>query len=854
MAAAKIEYERNFRCDTDNCDLPRPKGAFMTGWISDLGFAVRMIARKPQSSLMLIATLALGISITTAMFSVVDAVLLRPLPYLDPTRVVLLLGGGLNELGYWNSNHTFDHIAVYSSGGVNLFAGGAATRAQIAEVSPDYFAVFGVEPIAGAGFGTDEMRGSENRIAILSYAFWRRNFNASSSALGATIRINGQPYVVTGVMPAGFATPGDTALWVPIGRDFLSRGLARGEQVGLPSYMTYNAIAKLRQGVTLPQARREIEDLRQRQVKLYAGTNRGVTSHVGVTPYPQLLVTEYRSGLLLLFLAAEMVLLIACANAGGLLFARGAMRRKELAVRMSLGASQWRVVRQLLAESAVIATVSSAAAIGLSAILIRTIRVFGPAEVPRLAEAKLDIRALVFAVVVSQVAGLVAGSWPAIQSSAVRILPAMQSEGPRSSGQFSSRSRRALIVAEIAIVMALTCTAGVALRSLHNLASVDVGFAREHVLTLRLAPVLPPRAKPENPKPSDTVAVRDAKLADAMAARKATLADAMAVRHAMLDTVEGVPGVISAAETDELPLSRAQNGSLFIDIDKKVAAAEPHLNEIYGDYFATLGIPLLAGRTFDERDVDSSPLVCVVNVKLAADFGGVTEAIGKQFKLEGPDTVWQIVGVVADSLSSRLNEGVRQELYLPAAQYVGNPPNVEVAIILRVAGDPQGISTEVARRLQRVFADAPPFQVQTLDQVISDSVAAPRFRGELLGGFAALGMALALAGIYGVIAYSVTLRTHEIGIRLVLGAERSLILRMVLAEGLKLGAVGILLGMGVAWSLKRYVASLVFGVHSLDPLTIGVAAMLLLGVSLLACAVPARRASRVDPVTALRYE
>jgi putative ABC transport system permease protein len=833
----------------------------MKGWISDLGFAVRAIARKPQSSLMLIATLALGISITTAMFSVLDAVLLRPLPYVDPARVVLLPAGVASDVSYWNSNHTFEHIAVYSSGGVNLLAGGAATRAQIAEVSPDYFAVFGVEPIAGAGFPSDETRASENHVAILSYAFWRRNFSASLSALGATIRINGEPYLVTGVMPAGFAIPGETTLWVPIGRDVLPRGLTRGEQVGLPSYMAHNAIARLRQGVTLPQARREMEDLRQRQVTLYEGTNHGVTSHVGVTPYPQLLVREYRSGLLLLFLAAGMVLLIACANAGGLLFARGAMRRKELAVRMSLGASRWRIVRQLLAESTVIATVSTAAAIALSAILIRSIRVFGPAEVPRLAEATLDIRALAFAAVVSQVAGLAAGLWPAIRSSAVRILPAMQSEGPRSAGQFSSRSRRALIVAEIATAMALTCTAGVALRSLHNLLSVDVGFAREHVLTLRLAPPLPPRPAalpphvgPGNSQPSDTTAVQKAKLADAMAAQKTMLADAIAIRHTMLDTVQSVPGVIYAAETDKLPLNRAQNRTVFIDTDKKMAVADPHLNEIYGDYFAALGIPLLAGRTFDERDVDSLPLVSVVNARLAADFGGVTEAIGKQFRLEGPDTVWQIVGVVADSLTASLDEGAQRELYLPAAQNTGNPPNVEVAIILRVAGDPQAISMEVTRRLQHVFVDAPPFQVQTLDRVISDSVAAPRFRGELLGGFATLGMALALAGIYGVVAYSMAARTHEIGIRLALGAERSRILRMVLAEGLNLGAAGILLGIGVAWSLKKYVASLVFGVQALDPLTVSAAALLLLGVSLLGCAVPARRASRIDPVTALRYE
>ncbi len=321
---------------------------------------------------MLIATLVLGVSVTTAMFSVLDAVLLRPLPYVDSERVVIL-GAGLLELDYWNSSHTFEHLASYYSGGVNLVANGTAVRAQIAEVSPDYFAVFGTAPIAGGPFGENETIPGRNHVAILSHSLWKQYFDAKLSALGATIRINGIPYTVTGVMPLGFTVPGDTLLWVPMTKDFISGpGLVSGEQPGLPMLMTQRMIGRLRAGVTLAQARSEMEALRQRMVEKFAGTNHRITSQIPVVPYAERLVSNYRSGLLLLFLAAAMVLLIACINAGALLFARGSMRRKELAVRMSVGASRWRIVRQLLAEGAIIATASTVAAVVLSAMLIRS--------------------------------------------------------------------------------------------------------------------------------------------------------------------------------------------------------------------------------------------------------------------------------------------------------------------------------------------------------------------------------------------------------------------------------------------------------------------------------------------------
>ncbi len=810
------------------------------GWISDLGFALRVMARKPQASLMLIATLVLGISVTTAMFSVLDAVLLRPLPFVDSERVVIL-GAGLLDLDYWNISHTFEHLASYYSGGVNLVANGVAMRAQTAEVSPDYFSVFGAAPIAGAPFGVNETIPGRNHVAILSHALWKQYFAGSLDALGATIRINGVPYTVNGIMPAKFAIPGDTALWVPMAKDLSGPRLVSGEQISFPISMTQRVVGRLREGVTLAQARAEIEALRQRMVEKFAGTNRRFAPEIQVAPYTERLVGDFRTGLLLLFLAATMVLLIACANAGGLLFARGAMRRRELAVRMSLGASRWRIVRQLLAESAVIATASSVGAIALSAVLIRTIRVFGPAEVPRLAGVTLNLRSLGFAIVVSQSTGIMAGFWPAIRSSALQILPALQSAGPGARADFSGKLRRILIVAEIASAMALTCSAGVALRSLYNLLNVNFGFAKEHILTLRLVPPQPPVS---------------AELTGGStgAPQTAQIANAMAIRRTMLDAVQSIPGVTYAAETSELPLKRMWTYGFYIDTRNRIRAASAHENDVYGDYFSALSLPLLAGRTFDERDGTSSPRVCVVSAKLAEEFGGVLQAIGQQLKLEGPGTVWQIVGVVADSRTSTLDRAPEPELYTPAAQNVWGRPYFEVALILRTAGDPQAISNEVTQRLRKVFTDAPPFQVETLDLVISDSVAQPRFRGELLGGFAALGMALALAGIYGVIAFSVAARTHEIGIRLALGAERSRILRMVLAEGLKLGVAGIVLGIGVAWSLKQYLATLVFGVKALDPVTIAAAAMMLLGVALLACAVPARRASRVDPVIALRYE
>ena len=473
------------------------------GWISDLGFALRVMARKPQASLMLIATLVLGISVTTAMFSVLDAVLLRPLPFVEPNRVVVLGGAGFNDFEYWNGAHTFEHIA-------GPFGWREPRRPRNSEQDAscrsftDFFAVFSVQPLAGNIFEENDRLPGRNHIAILSHRFWQHNFSSNSSALGAAIRINGEDYVVTGIMPAGLSVPGDTALWVPKPRGSPTLDLISGEQIDLPYYMSQRVVGRLRQGVTLDQARRELEDLRLALAKKLAGTRFAVTSQVNVSPYQQRLISNFRPGLLLLFRRRNGV--DDCVRKRG----RISFRARSYAAQRNCSAN--------IAGSEPMADRSSTARRNLCDCLGQQRRCNRVIRYPNSSHSHFRSggnAAPVGSESESACARVRAGHFtnhgnprrPVARIALLQranSLPSLQSAGPRSGGQFSSRSRRVLIVAEIAAAMTLTCTAGIAMRSLHKLMSVDVGFAREHVLTMRLAPPVPPPIKSATAKPADT--------------------------------------------------------------------------------------------------------------------------------------------------------------------------------------------------------------------------------------------------------------------------------------------------------------------------------------------------------------
>jgi putative ABC transport system permease protein len=798
----------------------------MHGLLQDFRFALRMLLRKPGFSALLILTLAVGVGGTTAMYSVIEAVVLRPLPYVDDTRVMIISGDNLKELNEWGTR-SFDVLADYVAGGADFALPSGTQRILASETSEDFFAVFGVQPALGRTYTSDEVVQGRDRVAVLSDTLWRHEFASSKTALGATIHLNGVPYTVIGVMPPRFTFPGKTALWAPMPEEGRSLELTRSEQTDLPAIMNGRAVARLRAGITLEAARVEMEDLRQRMVHSFAGTNRRATSHIGVNPVTWMLSLQYRYELFLLLAAGGFVLLIGCVNVAGLLLARGAVRRREIAVRLCLGAGRWRVARQLLAESFLLAALSSLAGIGLAWTFVILIRSFGPPDMPRLSEATVNARALLFALGVAQLAGILAALWPAFQSSAVQLGAALHQEGPSGTGRLTQRGRRVLTVAEIALALMLAVGAGVALRGLHDTLKMDLNFQPEHVLTMRVSPRVADNAKP---------------------------AEGIALRHRILEQMQGLPGLVAAAEVANAPFSQQSGGGWYLDIDGKLSSAFAEIEFVEGDYFSTYGLPLLAGRPLTRADSAETEPVVVINETLSKLFGGPTDAIGKQLHVEAPRKIWRIVGVAADARVPQPLQVPSGEVYFPFGQIQPKWVGGDLAILVRAAGDPTGLESEIRRRLARVLSDSPVFQVKTLDAAVLDSVAEPRFNSTTLAGFAGVAMMLALVGIYGVVAFSVAQRTHEIGVRIALGAEPSHILRMVLGEGIKLGVGGIAAGLALVWALRRLLVFLFFGVRGLDVTTVAIASVLLLGMTLLACAVPARRASRVHPSVALRYE
>jgi predicted permease len=798
---------------------------WLTDAVQDLRFGVRMLRKNTGLSALLILTLAVGVGGTTAMYSVIEAVVLRPLPYVDDTRVMVIGGDNLNDLRDWGAS-SFEVLADYQVAGAVVKVNQDIQRAVVSYASPDFFNVFRVPPSIGRTFDVGEAEPGAESVAVLSDTLWRNEFAGSTSAIGATIYVSGSAYTVIGVMPAGFTFPGKTSLWIASPTGWQAKA-SPSEQVDLPRSLERGVLGRLRDGVAIVAARAEMEALRQRMVHAYAGTNHGVTMAIGVNPVTRVLSRQYGIELYFLLAAGGFVLLIGCVNAAGLLLARGSVRRREIAVRLCLGAGRWRVARQLLSESFVLAALSSLAGVGLAWMLVALIRAYGPADVPRLSETTVNAHALFFALAAAQIAGILAGLWPAFRSSGVQMSSALHPEGPSDNRRMTQRGRRLLTVAEISLALILAIGAGVALRSLHDTLKMDLNFQPEHVLTMRVSPSLPD---------------------------KATFAEGAAVRRRILGEVQGLPGLVAAAEVGTAPFSRNSGGGWFLDIDNKRGAAFAEIEFVDGDYFAAYGLPLLAGRPLTQADTAETEPVVVINETLAKLLGGPSNAIGKQLHVEAPREIWRIAGVVPDARVAQPMLLPSGQVFFPFDQIQQRWPISDLTILVRASGDPAGLETEIRKRLSRVLGDSPVFQVRTLDAVVLDSVATPRFNSKALAAFAGVAILLALVGIYGVVAFSVTQRTHEIGVRMALGASPAQILRLVLGEGIKLGVAGIVAGLGIVLAFQKIILSLIFGVRVFDTQTLVIASAVLLGATLLACALPALRASRVHPTVALRYE
>ncbi|HZH90556.1 MAG TPA: ABC transporter permease [Pyrinomonadaceae bacterium] len=799
----------------------------------DVRYGFRMLWKNPGFTFVAALTLALGIGANTSIFSVVNAVVLRPLPLPDAEQLVWFDGvnpaRGITEsslsmpdyLDWRNQSDAFQSMTAFVQGSAILAdEGSEPERVPRGVVTASFFPTVGVNPVQGrALLAEDELPGSEP-VAVLSHGLWQRRFGANPNVVGSKFTLSGRSVMVVGVMPAGFDYPGRAQLW---------SALKTGAEDQRRDNRYLHVLARLKPTVTLAQAQTQIDALSARFAQQYPETNGGQSAKL--TGLQEWTTRSVRTSLLLLFGAVGFVLLIACANVANLLLARSAARRKEIALRTALGAGRPRIIRQLLTESLLLATLGGAAGLILSLFLTDLLIALSPANIPRLNEIKLDARVLGFTVGVVTLVGLLFGLAPAWQASKTDLNEALK-DGGRSSteGHGRNRLRALLIVAEVALSLLLLVGAGLLVKSFVLLRDVHPGFDAKNVLTMRIS--LPGARYPE-PQQSERF------------------------YRELTERVRTLPGVEAAGATVSLPLggSGFSVGRSFIPEGRPLVPAES-LDTGYfvatPDYFKAMRIPVKTGRVFTEQDKADAPPVVVVNESLARRVFPGEDPIGKRI------TVWrdekfarEIVGIVGDVKSSRLDAETKSQIYVPYAQDAGWGA---LSLAVRTTVEPETLTAAVRGAVLSVDKNQPVHDVKTMEDVLSASVANNRLVVLLFGLFALFALVLAAVGIYGVMSYSVTQRTHEIGIRMALGAQPADVLRLILRQGMVLTLLGVGLGLAGSFALSRLLSSLLFGVSATDPVTFGGLSLLLTAVALVACYIPTRRAMKVDPMVALRNE
>jgi len=805
----------------------------MTDLLQDLRFGARMSAKQPSFTLIAVLTLALGIGATTAIFSVVNAVVLNPLPFPQSERIVRLWEKRQPEDGlrvavryanfqdWQQQNQVFTHLTAYREDGFNLQAGVETRRLEGARVTVDFFHVLNVQPMLGRAFSAQEDAPGGERVVILSHALWQQSFGGNAQLIGQQLKVDGQNHTVVGIMPPNFSFPGygyaneETHLWFPY-------ALAAPETGRGPHRL--RVLGRLQAAATIEQARAEFDTIARRLEQAFPATNKGAgVFMIGLQNFYN---EDLQRPLYVLLGAVLFVLLIACANVANLLLARNAAREREIAIRVALGAGRGRLVRQLLTESLLLVTVGGAGGLLLAAWGIAMLTKFGPREIPRLQEATLDAPVLSFALVVSVLTGLIFGLAPAWQRSGLNPNAALKA-GARTAGGAGHRLRKGLVIAEVALAMLLLVGAGLMLRSFARLQQIAPGFDARGGLTMELN------------LPVQKFAQREQRAAHL---------------EQVLTRLRALPGVEFAGATHRLPL-RGNSGTSFEIEGRPVTEGQPRARAIYRliapEYFRAMGTPLLAGRAFTEEEAWRKPTAVIINQTLARRYWPNENPLGKRIKDGAPNSDWaEIVGVAADTKEDELTGEVRDALYLP---YVASA-DPAMTLVLRTNVDPLSLVTTARDEIRRVDAEQAVSNINTLSGLLNEATAQPRFNTAMLALFALLALVLATVGIYGVIAYAVAQRTQEIGIRMALGARAGNVQRLILAQGLKLTLCGVGIGLLAAFALTRWMKTLLFGVSTTDPLTFVGIALLLTFVALLACWIPARRATKVDPMIALRTE
>jgi putative ABC transport system permease protein len=816
----------------------------------DLRYGMRMLLKTPAITFIVVLALALGIGANTAIFSVLNAVVLRPLPYDKPNELLFLneRSAVLDEMSIsypnftdWrNQNHVFEKIGVYNRNSYNLTGNGEAERILTGQCSADLFSALRASALVGRVFTNDEDKPGAAPVVVLSYALWQRRFGGQKSILNQSITLNGKSYTVIGVMPPDYAYPSRVEMWVPVGP--LSDDPSWKERGNHPGLY---AVARLKPGMTQAQAQADMNTIAANLNKQYPNSN--AQDGVRIRTLTEIVVGQtVKDTLWILFGAVAFVLLIACANIANLLLARATGRRKEMAIRAALGAGRWRIARQLLTESLLLAIVGGGLGLGIAQGAIKFILYMSPTAIPRSREITVDWRVLFFTLGVSVVTGILFGLVPALQAGEVDVHETLKEAGRGTSARHWLRS--SLVIVEVATTMVLLVGAGLMIRSFYRLENVNPGFSYENLTSFTVS--LPPR-------------------------KYVTEAQKSTFFNQLVQNLRTLPGVQYVGAASGLPLGN--NGwqtSFMIDGRPKPPPEDAPLMEactVTPDYFRAMKIPLLRGRYYTDHDdrsfiagKDLSKLdegerlqagvnVIIVDEQFAKRYWPNEDAVGKhiRFGFDEKAPVLEVVGVVGRVKMEALDDDSnRVQGYFSFAQV----PFTGMTIVVKGTGDPNQLIAAARNQVRTLDSDQPIYNIRTMDEIRGESIAPQRLNLMLLSIFAGIAFVLAIVGIYGVMSYAVTQRTHEIGIRMAIGAQPRDVFRMILGQGMLLTLIGMVAGLVGAFALTRLMATMLFSIKPTDPLTFGVVAVLLVAVALIACYIPGRRATKVDPVNSLRYE
>ncbi len=820
----------------------------MQTFLQDLRYGWRGLIKNPGFAAIAVIALALGIGANTAIFSVVNAVLLRPLPYKEPQRLAILWEkqtnlqsetndanfpvAAANFLDWQTENQTFEYLAAFHAQTLNLTGSGEPERVGVIRASADLFPLLGIEPARGRTFLAEEDSASGNRVVLLSHQFWQRHFGSDPEVINQSLTLEGNTYSIIGVMPqgfqfprkndlpAGYQIPAQIDIWLPL-------ALAPDQRPNRGRHYLA-VVARTKPQIGFKQAQDDLDAIATQLSAQYPQTN--TEQGIALMPLHQHIVKKIRPALIALLCAVGFVLLIACANVANLSLARAAARQREVAVRVALGANRWRIIRQLLTESLLLALIGGTLGFFLALWGIDLLMAIVPGNLPQVDEVSIDGRVLSFTLVVSLATGIIFGLVPALQASKSDLTHSLKEGGRATGSQQRSRIRSALVIAEIALSLVLLVGAGLMVQTFQRLVNVDPGFKPDQLLTMDIA-----LTRSKYPTPQSRAGFYET----------------------ALERVRNVPGVEAAAGIYPLPLGGAEEGVGFgIENEPPRQPGESRSagpRWVTHDFFQTMGIPLREGRAFDRRDTADAPRVVIINEAFAERHFANENPLGKRIAFDATqgNANWrEIIGIVGNVKHTNLEDEARPQLYIPHEQF----PVPFLTFVVKTRTEPTSLANALRAQVLAVDQDQPITNIKTMDEWVGDALAQKRFNMFLFGVFALTALLLAAVGIYGVMAYSVNQRTHEIGIRRALGAQTGDVLRMVIRQGMLLALTGVGLGLMAAFALTRLLANLLYNVSASDLTTFFITSLILTGVALVACLVPARRAMRVDPMIALRYE